>query len=194
MIRSCLLLLSATLLLSGCSRPSYINVPNDGSDTAINGPNWSTTIKIEKAALAMVLADSQLPGDVELHLPEGTKDRFAYDIVSDLSRFNVFPEGEAPTAEFHVVEVREISARGTSARVDIIRPGTIREREFVEVHLSLSIWDGWVAKRLRVRNIPVDRLAPLKLTAPAGEPKDTTYLQPETSDAEALEIEDESAE
>ncbi|MGB0767165.1 MAG: hypothetical protein ACPGYV_05605, partial [Phycisphaeraceae bacterium] len=36
MLRLCILLLSAVFVVTGCSRPSYINVPNDGSDANID--------------------------------------------------------------------------------------------------------------------------------------------------------------
>ena len=54
----------------------------------------------------------------------------------------------------------------------MIRPGTLRERELVEVHMQWSVWDGWVPDYLRVRNIDIDRVDPLLLAAPARRPKD----------------------
>lgn len=167
MIRSCLILLTASMLLAGCNRPSYINVPNDGSDAAINGPNWDTTKKIQTAALAYLLSDSRLPGDVVIRFPQGTTESTAFEIANALSAYSVFPEGSTPSDEYHVVEVRKIQARGTLGRLDVIRPGELRERELVEVHMQWSVWDGWVPDYLRVRNIDVDRVDPLLLAAPA---------------------------
>ena len=37
---------------------------NVEGDAAINAPNWDTTKKIQKSALAYLLSDSNLPGDV----------------------------------------------------------------------------------------------------------------------------------
>lgn len=170
MIRSFFILLTASLLLVGCSRPSYINVPNDGSDAAINGPNWDTTKKIQKAALAYLLSDSNLPGDVVIKFPEGTTTTTAFEIADDLAAYNVFPEGSTPSDEYHVIEVRKIQARGARGRVDVIRPGSLRERELVEVHMELSFMDGWVPEYLRVRNIDVDRIDPMLLAAPGTNP------------------------
>lgn len=172
MIRSFLILSAVCLMLVGCNRPSYINVPNDGSDAAINGPNWDTTKKIQIAALAYLLQDSRLPGDVVVRFPQGTTETTAFEIANALSAYNVFPEGSTPSDEFHVVEVRKIQARGTLGRLDVIRPGTLRERELVEVHMQWSVWDGWVSDYLRVRNIDIDRVDPLLLAAPASRPKD----------------------
>lgn len=172
MIRFSILFLSAAVLLTGCSRPSYINVPNDGSDAAINGPNWDTTKRIQKAALAYVLSDSGLPGDVVIRFPEGTTEATAFEIADALAAYNVFPESATPTNEYHVVEVRKIQARGARGRVDVIRPGELRERELVEVHMELSVWEGWIPEYLRVRNIDVDRVDPLLLAAPAAQPKE----------------------
>lgn len=172
MIRSFLMLSVVCLMLMGCNRPSYINVPNDGSDAAINAPNWDTTKKIQKSALAYLLSDSNLPGDVVIRFPEGTTEATAFEIADYLSAYNVFPEGSTPSNEYHVVEVRKIQARGARGRVDVIRPGALRERELVEVHMELTVWDGWVPEYLRVRNIDVDRIDPLLLAAPAKKAKD----------------------
>lgn len=172
MIRTCLILLTASLVLVGCNRPSYINVPNDGGDAAINGPNWDTTKRIQKAALASVLSDSNLPGDVVIRFPEGTTEATAFEIADDLAAYNVFPESATPTDEYHIIEVRKIQARGFRGRVDVIRPGALRERELVEAHMELSTWDGWMTEFIRVRNIDVDRIDPLLLAAPAAQPKD----------------------
>ena len=173
MIRSCLVLLTASLLLVGCSRPSYINVPDDGSDAAINAPNWDTTKQIEKAALAYLLSDSNLPGDVVVRFPQGTTEATAFEVADALALYNVFPESATPTNEYHVVEVRKIQARGGLGRVDVIRPGSLRERELVEVHMQWSVLEGWQPEFLRVRNIDVDRVDPLLLAAPAPKPKET---------------------
>lgn len=166
MIRFCLSLLTAGLLLVGCNRPSYINVPNDGSDAAINAPNWDTTKRIEKSALAYLLSQSALPGDVVIRFPQGTTEETAFEVADALADYNVYPAGATPTEEYHVVEVRKIQARGARGRVDVIRPGTLRERELVEVHMELTVWDGWVPEYLRVRNIDIDRIDPLLLAPP----------------------------
>lgn len=187
MKRLMLLLICSSILLGfGCTRPSYINVPADGGDTAINGPNWDTTVKIEKAAIAYLLSKDPLPGDVVLRLPEGTADKTAFALAADLSAFNVFPEGQAPSDEYQLVEVRKIVARGTRGRVDLIRPGKLRERELVEVHMDYSLWDGWTADYLRVRNIDVDRLDPLLLAPPAAKPKKPAFeeVTPDETPAE----------
>lgn len=175
MIRTLLTLFCASLLLTACSRPSYINVPNDGSDVAINGPNWVTTKQIQKAALAHLLTADPIPGDIVLVLPEGTSEATAFEVAADLSAFNVFPQGQTPSDEFQVLEVRKIVARGGLGRVDVIRPGTIRERELIEVHMEWSVWNGWEPDYLRVRNIDVDRIDPLLLAAPAAKPKEPAY-------------------
>jgi hypothetical protein len=186
MIRSLLILFAAALILTGCNRPSYINVPNDGGDAAINGPNWDTTKKIQIAALSYLLSKSSLPGDVVVRLPNGTTSSTAFEVANALSAYNVFPEGSTPSDEFHLVEVRKIQARGTIGRVDVIRPGELRERELVEVHMLWTVLDGWQPDYLRVRNIDVDRIDPLLLAAPAPEPKDDPAYEevaPETDDA-----------
>lgn len=186
MTRPTLLLAAAMLLLSfGCSRPSYINVPNDAADVAINGPNWKTTVELEKKALAYMLRQSSIPGDVVIRLPQGTKESVAFEIANSLSEFNVFPEGQSPSDEFQLVEVRKITARGGIGRVDIIRPGTLRERELVEVHVKWDVLDGWVLDYIRPRNIDVDRIDPLLLAAPAAEPKKPAYEEVEPEDAPA---------
>ncbi|MFN3165982.1 MAG: hypothetical protein ACE37H_02845 [Phycisphaeraceae bacterium] len=189
MIRSCLLLLTAALLLTGCNNPTYINVPNDGSDLAINDPNQLTVIKIEKRALQHLLAQSPIPGDVGVRFPAGTTDRVAMSIVAELPD-NVFAEGMTPSDEYALVEVREISARGGLARVDVIRPGSLRPREFVEVHLAWDFFDGWVVERTQTRNFQIERLDPGLLVAPgAGQtppkyeevkPADETPVEPST--------------
>ncbi|MGB0768186.1 MAG: hypothetical protein ACPGYV_10795, partial [Phycisphaeraceae bacterium] len=154
----------------------------------------------QKSALAYLLSQSDLPGDVVVRLPAGTTQKTAFEIASDLSAYNVFPEGATPSDEYHVVEVRKIQARGTIGRVDIIRPGTLRERELVEVHMELTFSNGWTPEYMRVRNIDVDRIDPLLLAAPAPKPKakQPTYEEvapeaaPESID-EAPESVDESA-
>ena len=171
MIRTFLTLFSITLLFTACSRPSYINIPNNGSDAAINGPNWVTTVQIEKAALRYLLTKDPIPGDIVLLLPKGTNERTAFDIAADLSEFNVFPNVQAPSDEYRVIEVRSVIARGGRGRVDVIRPGTIRERELIEVHMEWSVVDGWRAEYLRVRNIDVGRIDPLRLAAPITQPE-----------------------
>lgn len=199
MLRSFLILLTASLLLVGCNRPSYINVPNDGSDAAINGPNWDTTKKIQKSALAYLLSDSKLPGDVVIRFPKGTSEKTAFEIADALAAYNVFPESSTPSDEYHVVEVRKIQARGGTGRLDVIRPGKLRERELVEVHMEWSVMDGWQPEYLRVRNIDVDRIDPLLLAAPAAEPKEQKPAYEEVAPAddvaeEVPEAAEESAE
>jgi len=190
MIRSFLILMTASLLLVGCNRPSYINVPNDGSDAAINGPNWDTTKKIQIAALSYLLSESAIPGDVVVRLPEGSTERTAFEVANALSDYNVFPEGSTPSDEYRVVEVRKIQARGTLGRVDVIRPGSLRERELVEVHMVWSVLDGWQPEYLRVRNIDVDRVDPLLLAPPAPKPKkDAAYEEVEPGDESAEDAE-----
>lgn len=182
MIRSCILLFTAALLLAGCNNPTYINVPNDGSDLAINDPNQLTVMKIEKSALNFMLAQSPIPGDVGVRFPAGTNERAALSIVADLPD-NVFVEGMTPSDEYALVEVREISARGGLARVDVIRPGSLRPREFVEIHLEWDFFEGWVPERVQIRNFAIDRIDPDLLVAPG---KDTTpkveEVQPPQSD------------
>ena len=189
-------------MLMGCNRPSYINVPNDGSDAAINAPNWDTTKRIQKSALAYLLSQSALPGDVVIRFPEGTTEATAFEVADALSAYNVFPESATPSDEFHVIEVRKIQARGARGRVDVIRPGALRERELVEVHMELTVFDGWVPEYMRVRNIDVDRVDPLLLAAPAAKPKDKPAYEEvepgvdgsaESAGAEAGEGVDESA-
>ena len=168
-----LLVLFCTLLVSlGCNRPSYINVPNDGSDAAINAPNWDTTKRIQKSALAYLLSQSELPGDVVIRFPQGTTEETAFEVADALAAYNVFPASATPTDEYHLIEVRKIQARGTRGRVDVIRPGSLRERELVEVHMELTVFDGWAPEFLRVRNIDVDRIDPLLLAAPAAAEED----------------------
>ena len=193
MIRSCLILLTASLLLVGCNRPSYINVPNDGSDAAINAPNWDTTKRIQKAALAYLLSESQLPGDVVIRFPQGTSEVTAFEVADALAAYNVFPASATPSDEFHIVEVRKIQARGTRGRVDVIRPGNLRERELVELHMELTVFDGWVVEYMRPRNIDVDRIDPLLLAAPAAEEKDEPAYE-EVEPAEDVEEVEDAAE
>lgn len=154
------------LLVLGCNNPTYVNVPGGSRDLAINDPNQLTVIRIQREALQYLFAQDPIPGDVVIKLPAGTNERVAFDLAADLSAYNVFPEGQTPSDEFRVVEVRSITARGGRGRVDIIRPGTIREREMLEVHMKWNAWDGWVADYLRVRNIDVDRIDPLLLAVP----------------------------
>lgn len=196
MIRSFLVLLTASLLLVGCNRPSYINVPNDGSDAAINAPNWDTTKRIEKAALAHLLSASALPGDVVIQFPQGTSEATAFEVADALAAYNVFPASATPSDEYHIVEVRKIQARGARGRVDVIRPGSLRERELVELHMELSVFDGWVVEYMRVRNINVDRIDPLLLAAPAGQGEDepaAEEVEP-VEEAEPAEAVEEAAE
>lgn len=204
MLRLLTTCLAASLLLTACSRPSFINVPNDGGDAAINGPNWVTTVQIEKAALAYLLSEDPIPGDLVLELPPGTTQRTAFDVAADLSEYNVFPEGQAPSDEYRVIEVRKVVARGTRGRVDIIRPGTVREREMVEVHMDWSAWGGWTPDYLRVRNIDVDRIDPLLLAPPENKAEKPEAVEPakpeevapadDTDDADAADDTTEAAE
>lgn len=190
MLRLLTTCLAASLLLTACSRPSFINVPNDGGDSAINGPNWVTTVQIEKAALRYLLSEDPIPGDLVLELPPGTTQRTAFDVAADLSEYNVFPVGQAPSDEYRVIEVRKVVARGTRGRVDIIRPGTVRQREMVEVHMDWSAWGGWTPDYLRVRNIDVDRIDPLRLAPPenkADEPEVVEPVEPEEAEPEDAE-------
>ncbi len=174
MIRLTLFLLSAALLLSGCNNPTYINVPNDGSDVAINDPNQLTVKTIQTNALKYLIAQSGIPGDIGVRFPEGTSERVALSIVSQLPK-NVFVEGMTPGDEYQLIEVREISARSGRGRVDFIRPGSLQKREFVEVHLYWDFFDGWIVERLQVRNFEIDRVDPDLLVAPPRKPAQPKY-------------------
>lgn len=196
MIRSFTFLFVAAALLAGCNAPGYINVPNDGKDLAINGPNQLTVVKIEKEALDYLLSKSMIPGDIALRLPEGTLDTKAIEITSYLSKrgYNVYPEGQTPSDEYRLVEVREISARFGRARVDMIRPGKLRERELVEVYLDWGMFTGWVPERLQARNIDVKRIDSQLLAAPGAKPKASAFPPIEQPAEDAAEDVEDAAE
>ena len=194
MIRSSMLLVLAATLLTGCNIPSYINVPGDGGDAAINDPNQLTVLAIEREAIAYMLTENPLPGDVVVRFPEGTSQAAQYRVASELAAYDVYPEGVTPTDEYSLVVIREVAARGGLARVDIIRPATLREREMVEVHLTYDVWDGWSPDYIRVRNIDVDRIDPLLLTAPEAQPGEPGFEEVEPAPVEEDAAPEEAAE
>lgn len=193
MLRSFTLLLAVTTLLVGCNRPAYINVPADMQDIAINDPNHRSVIALEQAALAYLLSDSKIPGDIVVLLPEGTRDRAKFALAANLSAYNVYPEGQTPSSEYRVVEVRKVTARGGLARVDVVRPGKYAKREFVEVHMEWALGPGWVPDYIDVRNFKVDDIDPKLLAPPGREPVDPAY-EPIEPAAEPVEVEELPAE
>lgn len=174
MIRSALFMLVACVLLTACSSPTYINVPRAEGDVAFNDPNGKTVRRIEQSALAAVLADRAILGDVAVRFPEGTTELTAITIVAELSE-NVFPEGQTPTGEYTLVEVRAVRVRGGTGEVDIVRPGTTRDRELVTVTMKWRALEGWVAGRMRVWGFSVEQADTHRLVNPGASPRKPAY-------------------
>ncbi|MFI4861459.1 MAG: hypothetical protein ACIAXF_12360 [Phycisphaerales bacterium JB063] len=159
MNRLCLPLVLVAMLLAGCNSPNYINVPGVTGDIAFNDANSSTAVLMEKRALAAVLTEANIPGDVAVRFPEGTSELTAITVVAELPD-NVFLDGQAPSGEYTLVEVVKIRARGGSGAVDVIRPGLTRARELVAVEMAYDFFDGWVVTAMRPYAFDVDTVAP----------------------------------
>jgi len=156
--------------MSGCNSPNYINVPAVDGNIAFNDSDAATVRKMEKVALAAILEQANIPGDIAVRFPMGTSELTAIRVTGDETMpDNVYPEGQTPTGEFILIEIREVHARGATGWVDIIRPGTTRPRELVSVHLRWNFNDGWAVERMRVWSFDVDAAEPDLIVAPAEE-------------------------
>lgn len=192
MIRRVLPLLLAALLLPACSSPTYINVPPADGDVAFNNANSRTVRDIEQVALAAVLAARPISGDVAIRFPRGTSELTAITVISDLPE-NVVPEGDTATGEYTLVEVRAVRVRGGTGEVDIVRPGTTRDRELVTVTMKWRPLNGWTSRGMRVWGFGVDQADRNLLVDPAAERRQPAY-QPVPDPAPAPTPEDESSE
>ncbi|XAM00037.1 hypothetical protein OT109_01355 [Phycisphaeraceae bacterium D3-23] len=159
MNRLMLPLVFVAMLLAGCNSPNYINVPAVTGDIAFNDANSSTAVIMEKRALAAVLTEANIPGDVAVRFPEGTSELTAITVVAELPD-NVFLDGQTPSGEYTLVEVVKIRAGGGTGAVDIIRPGMTRARELVAVEMAWDFFDGWVVTALRPYAFDVDTVSP----------------------------------
>jgi len=183
-------------LLAGCNNtPNYINVPANDGDIAFNSANNKTVRTMERIALSAVLEDSAILGDVAVRFPEGTTDRNAIAIVAAMPD-NVFVEGQAPSDEVILVEIRGVHARTLSGWVDIIRPGQVRLRELVSVEMQWRVMDGWHVVRLRPWAFDPDKALHVAPDVPDDQTTDqaTDQATDQTTDQTDDQTTDEAAE
>ncbi len=149
------LVLLAGSLLTGCS--TYVNIPPQSGDVAINNPNMKDVLNVESKALSAVVADRPLNGGYNVQLPEGTSDK-SYDFVVGSLDEHAGRAGDGNLPTLHVAQVR---VRGMKGEVDVVRPSDTTKvdspSQLVTVYLNWHFFDGWMVDRVRPWHIPVDQ-------------------------------------
>lgn len=162
----------ATLALTACAPPTYINIPPENGDWAFSNPNAKDVREMEVAAVRKSLDADPINGPYEIHLPERTRPETYALVANALGADAVVPgdipavaldengkviktDGDTPAVqspvtlgEFPPIEVRSIRIRGAKGQVDIVRP-SVSGRRLTTVYLEWEAGFGWFAERLR---------------------------------------------
>ena len=146
------------MLFTGCSTPTYINIPGQTSDDALNDPNGGDVVKIMARAIdAAVSAEGGL-GDrpYELLLPNGSNQETYQNVVLMVGGGAISPDTlrSSPVPSVAVAGVR---VRNRDAEVDIVRPSPTG-RAGVTVELFWYYTDGWQVERVVPQRLSPEQL------------------------------------
>ena len=146
------------LSLTGCA--AYVNIPGQEGDVARHNPNTQNVIDVELTALRAALADQPIEGPFRVVLPEGSSVVTYETIVPQLGDNAVYSSDAEPHDTLPTLEIKQVNIRGTSARVDIVRPWNAAEaggpQQLFTAYLQWEITTDWRADYTRVWRIPVD--------------------------------------
>lgn len=152
------LLLVAGSLFTGCS--TYVNIPPQSGDVAINNPNMKDVLNVEAKAIKAVVADRSLNGGYNVKLPQGTSDASYTYVISKLDE-HAGRIGDLPGATLATLNVAQVRVRGMKSEVDVVRPSDAKQidspGQLVTVYLNWHFFDGWLVERVRPWHIPLDK-------------------------------------
>jgi hypothetical protein len=137
------------LLSVGCTTPTYVNVPAQRGDTALNGVNSSPVRQASAAAVTASQGATGPAGNYEVILPDGATPETYAAVVERLPGQALLP-GTQATAGVRTYEVRGVRLRGTGGEVDVIRPGRQGRHELVTVRVKWRPFSEWTADGMRV--------------------------------------------
>lgn len=148
-------LLICCSVFTACS--TYVNIPPQSGDVAINNPNMKDVLNVEAVALRAVVADRSLNGGYNIQLPEGTDDESYGIVIAKLDEH----AGRAGDGALPTLTVAQVRVRGMKAEVDVVRPSDAAQQaspeQLVTVYLNWHFFDGWMAERVRPWLIPIEK-------------------------------------
>ncbi|MEM7576120.1 MAG: hypothetical protein AAF328_01485 [Planctomycetota bacterium] len=166
--------------LTGCSAPSYVNIPGQANDVARNNPNAGDVITIMAEAIAASVEAEGLQGVYEILLPAGSNQQTYQQVVIAVGGGAITPDTlrESPVPSVAVAGVR---VRNRDAEVDIVRPSPTG-RAAVEVQLFWYYGDGWQVERVRPLRLSVEALGWEVPTEAAPRPVPPGVALPESAE------------
>ena len=175
--------------LTGCVRPTYVNIPSQRGDLASNNPNTTNIRVLMAEAIRAAIDYEQYEQPFVVVLPEGS-DQLTYErVVNRIGGGAVTPDTRVndPLAAAHVVAVR---VRNRDAEVDVHRPSPTG-REAATVYLRWYYGGEWGVERVRPWRATLDE--PLPTFSPPGlesADADTDAADSEPPAAESLYADD----
>jgi hypothetical protein len=150
------LLLGVPLGLTGCSTPTYVNIPGQEGDLARNDPNGGDVVDIMAKAIRAAVETENLPGIYEILLPAGSNQQTYQEVVLKVGGGAISPDTlrEQPVPYVAVAGVR---VRNRDAEVDIVRPSPTG-RSAVLVELFWYYGDAWQVERVLPLRLSVEAL------------------------------------
>lgn len=139
------ILLLIPITFNGCA--SYVNIPADGRDTAINAVNLPPVPAVMSEALAYAIAKYPLGSAYCINLPYNSNDRtyrLAYEDIIEFNGAEGLCQTECTTNETQLPYYQLISVRirGNHAIVNILLPESLAERRLLVLGLNGS-FSGW---------------------------------------------------
>lgn len=167
------------ILLTGCTTPTYINIPGQASDIARNDPNGRDVVDLMAKAIDAAVSAEGLEGVYEVLLPTGANQATYQEVVLRVGGGAITPDTlrESPVPSVAVAGVR---VRNRDAEVDLVRPSPTG-RAAVTVELFWYYGDGWAVERVRPLRLSVEALG-WELPTEAPRPLPAGVTMPEASD------------
>lgn len=164
-----LALLAAPLALVACAGPSYVNVPGQAGDLAVNNANSDTVREVTAAAVKGMLLSKEVAAPIALQLPEGATALTHADVARRVGPDVVSPNEEGVEAASRMT-IHEIRVRGTRAQVDVVAPGPGGLDQLTTVYLGWTTSSGWQADRMHSWRAGTHTVALPPLMAPVESP------------------------
>ncbi len=157
------------LFVTGCSTPTYVNIPPQEGDVARGNPNAGDIRDIMVAAIEAAVDYETLDGAYEVLLPSGTEQLTYEDVARRVGGGAITPDTlrDQPVPTVRVAAIR---VRNRKAEVDVTRPSPTG-RSVLTVYLFWYYGAEWQVERVRpLRVSPEAVLPPEPADAPVPTP------------------------
>lgn len=134
-------------VLGGCAT-SYVNIPADGKDTALNAINIPPVPTILESTIAYAVQTYPIEGPFAVQVPDGIWPRTQRDVMRNLEAAGVTPS-DIDQAGDQIYSVVRIHVRGSTAETTVVLPpkaGTNRRVLTVKHDGGLFGWPVQIAQ------------------------------------------------